>query len=263
MSPESSDPDEQDRGRETDERPPTNQETHNRDTDDRTSTESDTSAPSATENDNGDRTPSDSEADDVSGATEPSAPSIADDAEQLLDAEELVDADAPLDADAMAAELVDRLPERTPSPDRTGAQLPVSVDDTFEVLADPGNRFVLTYLLRVEDPASYDDLVEYVVQRASAPDDLTDAKFRGRIAARLVHTNLPALAEAGFVDHDSQRQHISSTRAVDGVAPYLALAMWHSSTADGSITDDGSDDSDTEGSPEDSTATDASDDSST
>ena len=101
----------------------------------------------------------------------------------------------------------------------------VPTDTVFELLASPGNRFVLTYLIRVEDPASRDDLVEYVVERADPPDGLSEGTFRGRVAARLVHSNLPKLAEAGIVELDDDAGTVSSTPAVEELAPYLALAI--------------------------------------
>jgi len=101
----------------------------------------------------------------------------------------------------------------------------VPTDQLFELLASPGNRFVLTYLLRVDDRAEYADLVEYVVAQTDPPEGLTAAKFRGRVAARLVTESLPALADAGLVDVDSTDQVVAATAATRVVAPHLALAL--------------------------------------
>jgi len=101
----------------------------------------------------------------------------------------------------------------------------IDTDELFELLASPGNRFVLTYLLRVDDTATYADLVDYVASRASVPEELTEGKFRGRVAARLVHRTLPKLDEAGLVGHEPDDQTVAATPAIDTVAPYLALAM--------------------------------------
>jgi|GEM_PF-2128220 len=95
----------------------------------------------------------------------------------------------------------------------------------FELLASPGNRFVLTYLLRVDDRAEYAELVEYVVAQTDPPGGLTKATFRGRVAARLVTESLPALADAGLVEVDSDDQVVAATAATHVAAPYLALAL--------------------------------------
>jgi len=101
----------------------------------------------------------------------------------------------------------------------------VSTDRLFEVLASPGNRFVLTYLLRVDERAEYAELVEYVVAQTDPPGELTKGTFRGRVAARLVTESLPALADAGLVEVDSDEQVVAATAATRVVAPYLALAL--------------------------------------
>lgn len=101
----------------------------------------------------------------------------------------------------------------------------VSTDELFRLLASPGNRFVLTYLLRTGSAVEYADVVEYVVDRAEAPEEMTEAKFRGHVAASLINERLPELEEAGLVDVDSTRQRVSSTPAAEVAAPHLALAL--------------------------------------
>jgi hypothetical protein len=100
-----------------------------------------------------------------------------------------------------------------------------STDRLFELLASPGNRFVLTYLLRVDDRATYADLVEYVATRTDPPPDLDGDAFRGRVAARLVGQSLPELEEAGLVSRDEPAGVVAATPATDTAAPYLALAL--------------------------------------
>jgi hypothetical protein len=101
----------------------------------------------------------------------------------------------------------------------------ISTDRLFELLASPGNRFVLTYLLRAGTAVAYADVVEYVVTRADPPGGMTEAKFRGRVAATLINERLPELREAGLVEVDSTHQRVSPTPATEVVAPYLALAL--------------------------------------
>ena len=110
----------------------------------------------------------------------------------------------------------------------TGAEepprAPVSVNHLFRLLAAPGNRFVLTYLLRVDDPAAFEELVAYVVGRAESPAGRSAAEFSGQVAARLVHSTLPKLEDAGLIEYDEESRTVASTPAIESVAPYLALA---------------------------------------
>lgn len=118
--------------------------------------------------------------------------------------------------------------DRPATRDRQAGDAPapaLTTDRLFELLSSPGNRFVLTYLLRVDGPVAYADLVEYVVDRAGPPDEMTEAKFRGRIAATLLDETLPSLADAGLVDVDGAGQRVSPTPATTVAAPYLALAL--------------------------------------
>lgn len=101
----------------------------------------------------------------------------------------------------------------------------ITTDRLFELLSSPGNRFVLTYLLQANEPVEYADLVEYVVERADTPEGMTEAKFRGRVAAALINERLPELESAGLVEVEGSSQLVSSTPAVDLVRPYLALAL--------------------------------------
>ena len=101
---------------------------------------------------------------------------------------------------------------------------PVSVNYLFRLLAAPGNRFVLTYLLRVDDPAAFEELVAYVVGRAESPAGRSAAEFSGQVAARLVHSTLPKLEDAGLIEYDEESRTVASTPAIESVGPYLALA---------------------------------------
>lgn len=119
--------------------------------------------------------------------------------------------------------LSDRLGERGGPAERASEGPPT--DRLFQLLASPGNRFVLTFLLKVDGPAEYADLVEYVVARAEPPEEMTEAKFRGRVAATLINERLPELADAGLVEVDSARQLVSPTSTTAVAAPHLALAL--------------------------------------
>lgn len=114
--------------------------------------------------------------------------------------------------------------------DQGGGDEPVSINALFEILASPGNRYVLSYVVREDGPVPYHDLVEYVVDRADTPPELTTAEFRNRIATRLVHSNLPKLDDAGLVEYDTAAGTVRETPATEVAVPYLELAMEQSLT---------------------------------
>ncbi len=106
-----------------------------------------------------------------------------------------------------------------------GTESPVSINELFELLSQPGNRYALAYLVRVDGAIPYDDLVEYVVDTGGTPDGLSTADFRNQVATRLVHSNLPKLDDAGLVDYDPGDRTVRPTDATDVAVPYLELAM--------------------------------------
>ena len=120
----------------------------------------------------------------------------------------------------------DRQPEPNgPATDGTDGASSISIDELFELLSRPGNRYILTYVIRSDGPVPYADLVEYVVDEGGTPAGLTTGEFRNRIVARLVHSNLPKLHDAGLVDYDATDKTVAATDATEMVVPYLELAM--------------------------------------
>ncbi|MFB6151451.1 MAG: hypothetical protein ABEJ40_06565 [Haloarculaceae archaeon] len=107
--------------------------------------------------------------------------------------------------------------------DRDADRLPL--DDLFELLAQPGNRYILTYLYRAEEPVTYSELIEYVVECTDLPAGATESEFRGRVATRLVHSNLPKLDDADLIDHDREAQEVGKTPRMDAIRPFLERAI--------------------------------------
>jgi hypothetical protein len=100
----------------------------------------------------------------------------------------------------------------------------LTVDELFELLASPGNRLVIAYLLTHDEPVPWYDMVEHVVDRTEPPLDLSKAAFRGRISTQLISRCLPELSEAGLVDYSEGRYHVRSTEKLRLARPYLDIA---------------------------------------
>lgn len=101
----------------------------------------------------------------------------------------------------------------------------ITVDELFEVLARPANRYVLTQVLMAEEPVDYHELVEYVVETASTPESMTVGEYRGRVLRTLFDSTLPRLDEAGLVDYDERSMLVAETEATKMALPYLRMAL--------------------------------------
>jgi len=97
-----------------------------------------------------------------------------------------------------------------------------SVDSTFEILAHPSRRYVLTYLLQSSGAVSLSELIDYAEAQSETG---VDPAFRRRIAIELTHTTLPKLEEYGFVEYDMEQQVVESTERTPLVEPYLRVAL--------------------------------------
>ena len=106
----------------------------------------------------------------------------------------------------------------SPSVSRQG-----TIDSIFDAISNPGRRYVLTYLLCVDDYVTMSQVVDYVMVRTDASPD--DVEFRDRVALSLMRKHLPKLDEKGFIKYNMERQLISPTEKTALVDPYLKLAL--------------------------------------
>lgn len=113
---------------------------------------------------------------------------------------------------------------------------PVTVDELFDVLSRPANRYVLTYLLLEDGPVSLVELVEYVLDATGPPEDAERAEFSGQLLNRFIETTLPELDDRGLIDYDRTSQMIAESQATALTLPYLRAGL-KQSTADDSERD--------------------------
>jgi DNA-binding transcriptional ArsR family regulator len=121
-------------------------------------------------------------------------------------------------------------PDRTNGPDATdyngSSQIgPVTVDELFDILSHPGNRYVLTYLLLEGEPVSIVELVQYVLEVTEPPADLDQDEFSGQLLNRFIETILPALDDSGFVEYDRTAQMVTETEMTPLTLPYLRAGL--------------------------------------
>jgi hypothetical protein len=98
-----------------------------------------------------------------------------------------------------------------------------SVNTLFQILTNPGRRYVLTFLLQSDGFVTVSELVDFVLNRTDA--SMTDDGFRQEIAAELSHTHLPNLEEEGFIEYNMERQLVMPTELTRIVEPYLRIAL--------------------------------------
>lgn len=96
-------------------------------------------------------------------------------------------------------------------------------DALFEMLADPGHRYILTYLLKSEGAVACSELVDYVTERSSHTMD--PEVFRQGLTSKLTRTYLPQLDEYGFVKYNMERQIVGPTDLTPLAKPYLQVAL--------------------------------------
>ena len=98
-----------------------------------------------------------------------------------------------------------------------------TIDDVFEVLTEPAQRYILTYLLRSEGEITITALVDYVVTETDYSTD--GEEFRNRVTTELTTTHLPALVDRGFVEYNMERQLVRPSETTAQVEPYLKIAL--------------------------------------
>lgn len=96
-------------------------------------------------------------------------------------------------------------------------------DSLFEMLGDPGHRYVLTYLLQADGAVRCGELVDYVTRRTDHTGN--SEVFRKRVVAKLTNTYLPTLDEFGYVTYNMERQLVGPTDLTPLARPYLLLAL--------------------------------------
>lgn len=99
----------------------------------------------------------------------------------------------------------------------------LSIDTVFDTLANPGRRYVLTYLVNSEGYATVTELVDYVVENMDT--SMTEGGFRKNVLAELREDHLPELVESGLITYNIERQIVSSTDLTPVTVPYLEVAL--------------------------------------
>lgn len=134
--------------------------------------------------------------------------------------------DFALDGDTVAAveTLAEDSEEALPSVEK------FDIDALFEMLVDPGRRYVLTYLLQSEGAVACNELVDYVLERTDYT--MTDNEARKRITAKLTRDMLPELDEYGYVHYNMERQMVGPTELTPLVRPHLDLALTYQQAVD-------------------------------
>jgi hypothetical protein len=102
-------------------------------------------------------------------------------------------------------------------------------DTLLPVLAEPGHRYVLTYLLRSDGPVTVDEPVEYAV---TSTETAADEELRGRVTAASTPVHLPRLDDAGFVGYDADDGSVATTAQTALAEPYPQVALRQSRLAE-------------------------------
>lgn len=101
----------------------------------------------------------------------------------------------------------------------------VPIDDLFAALAEPENRYVLTYVVDSDDAVETEELVEYVVEQTVCPPSISDAEFANQVRSDVVDAALPALDAVGLVAYDEVDGAVRPTDKTETAAPHLEIAL--------------------------------------
>lgn len=140
--------------------------------------------------------------------------------------EEIPDDDSiGIEVTAETADAVETLLAESREAISTADSYGIDTNQLFEVLSDPGCRYVLTYLLQSDGAVACNELVDYVVGRTETT--MTRTQFRKRVVSKLTKEHLPKLDDHGLVQYNMERQMIGPTDITLMARPYLLLALAH------------------------------------
>lgn len=98
------------------------------------------------------------------------------------------------------------------------------LDRGFDVLTDRTRRFALYFLLE-QQSASIDELADVVTSWTHVADGEPGTRDRrDRIYQSLVHQHVPALDDAGIVDHDGETDTVSMRPCPEPIRDLVRLS---------------------------------------
>lgn len=105
----------------------------------------------------------------------------------------------------------------------------LSTDRLFAILANHRRRFVLQYLLRIDETAPIDDVIKKLTawETDTPVADLSSAE-RTRMAVSVRHIHLGKLVDSGTVTYDEDAERLGLGPNAPAVEPYLTLLAAHS-----------------------------------
>lgn len=98
-----------------------------------------------------------------------------------------------------------------------------SPNSAFELLAHPGRRVVLTYLLSAGPMVTLTQLLDYVFEQSDTGSH--SPATRQEVTEAFTTTHLPKLDAEGYLLYDLEQQRITTTDQTTKIKPYLVLAM--------------------------------------
>lgn len=101
----------------------------------------------------------------------------------------------------------DRGVDESPHEESATAGVSLSLDATFDMLADADRRVMLTTLIEAPDHvATVDELVTELVKRQA--DQTGELPSPDSVEAQIHHIHLPKLADVGLVEYDARSEEL-------------------------------------------------------
>ena len=103
-------------------------------------------------------------------------------------------------------------------------------DSAFKLLAHPGRRIVITYLLSAGPTVTLSQLLDYVFSQSDTGSE--SKATRQEVTQAFTNRHLPKLDAEGYISYDLEHQRITTTDQTANMKPYLAVAVLQERTTD-------------------------------
>lgn len=100
-----------------------------------------------------------------------------------------------------------------------------TIDQILDLLSKERRRYALYYLTQQDGPISVTEVAEQVTEweTTGPPATISDERFE-QVKIELLHTDLPKVSEANYINYDSERGIVELSGTPPGFDAIISLA---------------------------------------
>ena len=102
---------------------------------------------------------------------------------------------------------------------------PTTIDIAFDLLKNARRRRILSHLLMADGPVELKALAEKVAAAVSDQSAALPPEEFEATCTSLVHSHIPRLEDAGFIEYDTERSTVALTCQAGEIEPLLSVGM--------------------------------------